>query len=561
MLSPGVPRALLVALLIAGAAVPVAAAPPISVHARTELRLKPLRKDYDGSLIVSGTLVDRFSGVGLAYQSVVLVIGGVTYDSNTDDAGRFEVRVPGSVGKQDVEVRFAGSDQLDPAQLRVDDVDVDKMSVELEISTSVETAGARLTITATAAGEELQLPVTIFAGAADTPPEKLPEAGTTTTGGTSYLLSRADAGGPGKRRVRVVFQGDAIHNPATADATVELTTDTKVRMMLRSATVAFEDDVLAVGTVVDEDGTGVARAAVALIVDDKQLTHTTTSATGEFRFSIEGETLGQGPHALQATVQPTEGWLRGRPSEVLHVTIEAPQPVPLVYTIAAFALTALVAAGFFAARTKPWQKLRRKEAVAGERAPEQASEDGRPGLALARPSLVSTLRRPADFGFAGTVRDAVRHRPLPDALIVIHRGDQTMETTAGADGQFVIENLAGGEWRAEVTVRGHVTERFALTVPHRGELRGARVDLVPVRERIFSLYKRAALPLLPDPALWGVWSPRQVFDHVRKKQLSAALARLTDFVEAAYFAARLPDEDVIPDATRLVEAALQEHLR
>jgi len=555
-----VTRALTIAVLIAFAT-PAAAAPPISIHARTELRLEPIRKDYAGAHVVAGSLVDRFSGVGLGVQTVTLVIGGREYTATTDNDGRFEITVPATTGKQDVQVRFSGDSQRDPASVELVGVDVNKAAVELELETTSETSGAKLTITATAGTDPLDVKVKVFAGAADAPPEKLALVGETTTGGAAFLVTRAAAGGPGKRRVRVVFEGDAVYNGATADANIELTTATTVRIILRSSTVAFEDDVLAVGTVVDEDGRGVTRASVALIVDGKQLAHTSTSANGEYRFAIEGTTLGVGDHALQTEVQPTEGWLRGDESDIVHVSIEEPQPVPLAYTIAAFAFTALVAAGFFAARSKPWQKLKRKEPVGGERAPEQASEDGAPGLALARPSLVSTLRRPADHGFAGVVRDAVRHRPLPEAVVVLRRGDQSLDALAGAEGRFEFENLAAGEWRAEVTMRGHVTERFPLTVPHRGELRGARVDLVPVRERIFSLYKRAALPHLPDPALWGVWSPRQVFDHVRKRKLSAALARLTDFVEAAYFAARLPDEDVIPEATHLVEAALQEHLR
>jgi hypothetical protein len=174
--------------------------------------------------------------------------------------------------------------------------------------------------------------------------------------------------------------------------------------------------------------------------------------------------------------------------------------------------------------------------------------------------MISTLRRPGDHGFAGVVRDAIRHRPLPGARIVLRRGEQVLEGHAGVDGGFGFENLAPGEWGAEVSIRGHVRERFPVIVPHRGELRGVRVDLMPVRERIFTLYKRAALPALPDPARWGIWSPRQVFDHVRSRRPAKALADLTDFVEEAYFAAVQPDEDRLPEAEGLVEAAVREHV-
>jgi hypothetical protein len=270
-------------------------------------------------------------------------------------------------------------------------------------------------------------------------------------------------------------------------------------------------------------------------------------------------------------VEPTEGWMRASRSEIRHVEIAAPQPVPISYTLAAFAITAVVALGFLAARTRPWEKLQRPRRDDGERAPGEAPAEPTAGLVPARPSLVSTLRRPADHGVAGAVRDAIRHRPLPGARVTLRLSGtrETLDALAGVDGSFGFEGLTAGDWRVEVGHRAHVTETFTVSIPHRGELRGARVDLMPVRERIFSLYKRAALPVLPDPARWGVWSPRQVFDHVRTKITGSpdgspnpapALASLTDFVEAAYFAAAQPDEDQLADAETRVEAALREQV-
>jgi len=250
--------------------------------------------------------------------------------------------------------------------------------------------------------------------------------------------------------------------------------------------------------------------------------------------------------------------MRGSHSDVVHVSIAAPAPVPIAYTIAAFALTALVAGGFFAARTRPWQRFRRGNGEEGERAPDEAPAEPAAGLVPARPSLVSTLRRASDTGISGVVRDAIRHRPLDGARVALVRGDDREELTTGADGGFALENLGAGEWRVEVVRAAHVTERFAITIPHRGELRGARIDLMPVRERIFALYKRAALPLLPDPARWGVWSPRQVFDHVRRREPARALADLTDFVETAYFAEHQPDESRLAEAEARVDAAIAE---
>jgi hypothetical protein len=141
------------------------------------------------------------------------------------------------------------------------------------------------------------------------------------------------------------------------------------------------------------------------------------------------------------------------------------------------------------------------------------------------------------------------------------QGRDEREALTGTDGNFAFEALAGGDWIAEVTAPGHVTEKFVISIPHRGELRGVRVDLVPVRERVFQLYRRAAEPILPEPRLWGVWSPRQIVDHVRSKRPTPALADLTSFVEEIYFSSRLAGEAVLPEASEQVDRAIRERAR
>jgi hypothetical protein len=236
--------------------------------------------------------------------------------------------------------------------------------------------------------------------------------------------------------------------------------------------------------------------------------------------------------------------------------------VPVSYTVAAFVATALAAVGFFVARSKPWLKLRKKAPPAEAGPTETLAEDVfTGGLVSNRPGLVSTLRRPNDDGFSGVVRDTVRGRAVPEAVVRLMLGDQEREVRTGADGTFAIEKLGMGDWKAEVAAPGHITERFTVSVPHRGELRGVRVDLVPVRERVFQLYRRAAEPSLPEARLWGIWSPRQIVDHVRAKRPSPAMSELTDFVEEVYFSARLSSETVLPQASDRVDRAIRERAR
>ncbi len=64
--------------------------------------------------------------------------------------------------------------------------------------------------------------------------------------------------------------------------------------------------------------------------------------------------------------------------------------------------------------------------------------------------------------------------------------------------------------------------------------------------------------MLPEARLWGIWSPRQIVDHVRGKRPTPALAELTDFVEEIYFSPRLAAEGVLELAADRVDRAIQE---
>ncbi|MGE3455303.1 MAG: carboxypeptidase-like regulatory domain-containing protein, partial [Kofleriaceae bacterium] len=249
-------------------------------------------------------------------------------------------------------------------------------------------------------------------------------------------------------------------------------------------------------------------------------------------------------------------------SDPVFITVAAPHPVPVSYTIIGFVATVFAAGGFLMARAKPWLRLKKPVRPAEQDVDDQGeAEPIAGGLVIARPGIVSTLRRAADDGFAGVVRDTVRGRPVSEATVKLVLGDVERAILSARDGSFALENLAPGEWRAEVGAAGHVTERFTVPIPHRGELRGARIDLVPVRERVFQLYRRAAEPILPEPRLWGIWSPRQVVDHVRAKRPSPALAELTDFVEEVYFSQRLSPETILETASARVDHAIRERAR
>jgi len=535
----------------------MATPPQVEIRAQTKLALDKVHLVADDLAEISGQLLDNLTGEGIGGQAVAIKIGDATVAATTGPDGRFHVRVAVEPGPQPVEIKFRGGSLLGSSQLS-QITDPARAQVALTLDFEEAPGGLKVVPRATADDQPVQLPIALSAGA---PTDARLAALGTVASGTPFLLTRKAAGGPGTRRIRAAFSGDDLRQAAAVEKTIELNAASTTTMAVNATKLAFEDDLVVTGAVTDEDGHPVGRAAVTLASGDRRLAQGATAEDGTYKFRIEGEILGQGQWGIQVQADPGKSSVKPSRSAPEIIKVFAPQPVPVSYTIAAFLATALAAGGFFTARAKPWQRFRRPAPPADSPANPAQDERLDGGLVVAKPSLVSTLRRANDDGFSGVVRDTVRGRPVADAIVWLRLQPSEREVRTGLDGAFTFEALAAGEWLAEVAAPGHITEKFVVTIPHRGELRGVRIDLVPVRERVFQLYRRAAEPILPEPRLWGVWSPRQIVDHVRSKRPSPALADLTSFVEEIYFSSRLSAETVLPEASEQVDRAIRERAR
>lgn len=580
-------RSLAVALLlmevvieVGGAAQrPAIAAPIVELKSHSRLQLDGVRRDGD-MVIVSGRLYDPQTSLGLPNSSVELVVADIPVSTETDGDGRFAVAVSAPPGRQTIEMKFSGNSSLDEAAL-TEVADPELSPVTLTFEAKPTPTGVSLTVTAQAGtslgSATFDAPLLLYV---DRPGSDEMKEIAKATAGVPVALTRKQLGGAGTRRFRADFAGDASHQPATVTGLYELTSSSKTTLTLDDKDMAFEDTLTASGAITDEDGTGLAGAAVTLVAGDRRLAQGVSGPDGKYRFRVEGEILGVGTFGLQTLAEPG-GAVQLSRSEPTTVKVSPPQPVPITYTVLAFLATGLAAAAFFLARTKPWKRFAKETPPSQQVVANAEAQQG--GLVVNKPSLVSTLRRASDHGFSGAVRDTVRGRPVAGASVTVRKRsagpatdaappsepplaldstlvDQRDEHSAlsGEDGTFTLEDLAPGDWLVSVSATSHITESFPILVPHRGELRGVRVDLVPVREKVFLLYQRAAMPVLPDPKLWGVWSPRQVVDHVRTTRQSPALAKLTDFVEEVYFSARPIEETVLPAARQRVDAAIAE---
>jgi hypothetical protein len=443
-------------------------------------------------------------------------------------------------------------------------VDISKQSVDLTVQAS-DVAYSKRTVEvevhATAAQAGVAITADLYLG-----PSKgeLRHAGRVTTddsGRGTINLDRDLLGEPGRKTIQARFLGNRAFNPAEAQADFLLATDTAITFSLADDAIAFESKVTGTGRVTDKSGRGLAGAPVAMMVGARRVAQTLTSEHGEFRLRVSGSEIGAGTFNIQAVFEPNKPWHRTSRSELAQVQIAQPQPVPVAYTLAAFGATALAMMAFLGLRAKPWQgwlaRLQRRESEAGARDQDPAEPPRiTHGLSPARPSLVSTLRRPHELDFSGSVRDAVTSRALSDCQVALDHAQAGLRSVITDDsGHFAFDELEPGEWQARVSARGYVTESFAIGIPHRGELRGARIDLLPVREQIFLLYRDVAQPLLPKRELWGIWTPRQIFDHVRDYKPASALSDVTDFVEETYFSARTPEESILGEARALLDRA------
>ncbi|MEO8553042.1 MAG: carboxypeptidase regulatory-like domain-containing protein [Kofleriaceae bacterium] len=555
------PRARLALLVVLVGTQTLNAAPQVEIKGKSQLSLTKVKTRDDG-VEVTGQLVDKLTSEGLPGQNVTVSIGAATESALTQPDGTFRIVIQAEPGPVKVELGYTGTRVVDRADPLTVTTDPSKQQIELGIvKVTDEPQGARLRLSAL--GDD----VTGAGGSIDglrVEREVAPQSTDAfhhvlnAKSGTEVSLARKDAGGPGMYRLRAIYRGDDRDQAATKEVLIELASATATTMTLSATKIAYEDNLVARGSVMDDYNRPVPNATVTLTTGDRRLAQGATADNGTYRFSVEASVLGQGSFGLQVQADPGRSYVKPSRAEPQIVRVSAPAPVPVSYTVAAFAATALAAAAFFLARRKPWLRLRKAAPPAEAPGDEVAIDVANGGLVVAKPGIVSTLRRAHDDGFSGVVRDTVRGRPIADATVHLVYDAAELELTTGADGTFAFEHLGVGEWRAHVSAAGHVTEKFSVTVPHRGELRGVRIDLVPVRERVFQLYRRAAEPVLPEPRLWGIWSPRQIVDHVRTKRPTPALAELTDFVEEVYFSPRVAVEDALVQANERVDRAIQE---
>jgi hypothetical protein len=566
-------RAVTVLAAIAVATAAAAAAPTVTVRARTAIELEPVRR-VTGGIAVSGALVDTSLRAPVPWATMYLSLDDAQVVAQSKDDGRFGAQFAVTEGVHTLRVRFPGdrSYAAADAALEAFDVSKDRVALAVRASREVEVGGQPIRIAVAARTDGGPVDIEVDLGLADDDGRELELGRIATVDGRGAASFAAEQlGRPGRKRIIARFAGDAAYDVATAETELVLTAGTELSLQLERTALKFEARLAGRGRLVDAYGNPVAGARVSLFAGNRRVADALTGDDGRFALGVQASELGEGQLVVQARFEAAEAWSKSSRSPPVTIEVRPPQPVPTGYTLAAFAATSVAVAVFVLLRARPWQTLlarlrggrdAARAADAGARSDHvdslPAVEAIEAGLRHARPGLVSSLRRPHDHGFSGVVHDAITGRPLAGVTVRIGTADGARELRTDAAGRFDFGELPAGSCAGTAALATYCTEQFPVELPHRGELRGARIALLEVRERLFRMYRDAAQPLLPDPGHWGIWTPRHIVDHVRARRPAPALAELTDFIEDAYFSQRKPGEDQIACAATRVHAAILE---
>jgi hypothetical protein len=342
------------------------------------------------------------------------------------------------------------------------------------------------------------------------------------------------------------FDGDPLRNPAQAEQSLLLMSPTTLTLAADPERASADEDITFSGRLADTAGP-VPEAVVDVELGRQVVGSGITERDGRYAVKVRGADLGMGRLSVGARFR-AHGWREGSQAPAVTLTVHsASWRMSPAYLVPPF-LTALVLAALALRRRRPWETVAAKWRARTARPAPQS------GLTEARTRLFQTLRTASDFGLAGQVCDSATLSPIAAATLVVDVGGERRSALTDDEGRFALEGLPAGTLAVEVAAAGYVSERFDRTVPHRGELRGARVLLVPIRARIFAAYDRAARPLAPRPEQTEIWTPREILAHVRKKHLiTEDLQRLTAAVETSCYGPRAPDLDALAQVEALVE--------
>lgn len=551
--------AALVALVAATAVTARADNPVIHVRARLRLDLDGIER-VPGGLFVRGGLRDDSTDEPVPGRTVAISVEGDHgfwhYAEPTGPDGAFRWRVPLPLGTYTMRITAGGDvDYIPPAALvRTIDVGRRTPTVTLEVPARVAAHAPSLHVSVEAHESDGLGPPRALEGVVYVTIGRHHDTVVELQNGRGETDLFGPFGRAGQRvDVDAEVRDDGVRNEAHARRTVTLTSPSAISLAAGADKVAPDQLLYVTGELHDDDGAIAGATVVVGLENGADVASFTTDARGRFAGWVRGRDLPTGAAFLEARYQPREDWRDASVSATVPVEVLPAPPITIWPYLLSPALTVLAALVAYGLRDRRWLRVfklrRRARRIAA--APPPA-----PGLTESRRGILASLRRP-DHGLSGTVVDAADDRPIATATLVARTADgQSHAATVDERGRFVFEELAAGPLVVEIAAPGYVGERFSRTLPHKGELRNARVRLVPVRARIFAAWRRAAQPFYPSPKAAETMTPRELLDYIQRRRLvpHERLAALTALVESAVWGPHAPSTDDLREAERLLAA-------
>jgi hypothetical protein len=316
-----------------------------------------------------------------------------------------------------------------------------------------------------------------------------------------------------------------------------------------------------------------------------------TDFFGHFELTVDKLLLPIGSGFITARLTPTptprHRHVRPGPTPELALQVLPPEPLSLLYFLLPLGLSGLGwllwrGGRLIAARLAAWRLARRQRdgrlspLAPSSRSPQGPAAAGEAGVTLGsrspRPTL--TLRRTVDSAIDGAVHDAVFGPSLPSAslhILPLASGAPLEDVQVDSQGQFRIAALPAGRYVLRASAPGYLSEEFAATIPHRGELRAITIRLMPLRARIHAEWQRVANAYYSDELRQQTGTPRELLDEATAPRPTAPAAtasplhspspaelerlqRLTALVEQSYYSPRLCTKEMLSEAERLAAA-------
>ncbi len=529
----------------------------------------------------------------------------------TDTSGAASYRFSGlPVGRYRILARYDGDIERDSSQA-VLDVDFDKRPVELDLNVSSRVGIAEPIVVKAAlriAGQPQPGRIALRVGDNYRAMLQLDQAG----GSDSIRLLPRPL--PGTLiSVEARFAGDEQTASALSRREVQITTQARVTVEIstRRATsgvglgapleIAQGERLSITGTAFDETGPLIGEAVDIEAGEGetrRRLGSVLTDGNGRYQLEILKLPLRPGAAFISAVVTPQRHYIRLGRSAELPIQVLPPEPVSLLYFLLPVLLSSLLLLGIWSGqkwlpRLLAWRARRHAvfKATSAAAASEPSAElplCGTAGVTLGARNLRGplTLRRTVDSTISGVVSDAVFGATIAEAKlqcisVSVGSGDAAKSDEATglvesstAEGRFAFSQLPAGRYLLRSSAPGYLPEEFVANLPHRGELQGLIIRMMPLRVRIHAQWQRVAAAFYGDEARLPTRTPRELLRDVQEPLPSGqaalgtrpapgswnlqALQRLTMLVEQSYYSGRLCADDGLQEATALADALLSQ---